>query len=126
MQEKALGAILVLAGVIDLRACRAFLSKPWLVSCSRLSLPIYLVHWPILCGLAAAVFVYLSRMVGLHLAQMFALALGIAASAAASVLFATVDRHAIGLSSRLRRDAVGLPAIFRRVWIGKAKGVEIG
>lgn len=126
MQEKAVGAILVLAGIIDLRACRDFLSKPWLVACSRLSFPIYLVHWPILCGLAATVFVYLSKVVGLHLAQMFALAAGIATSAAASVLFAAVDRHAIGLSSRLRHGSVALSAILERGWIVKAKGAETG
>jgi peptidoglycan/LPS O-acetylase OafA/YrhL len=111
MQQKAFGAALVLAGVIDLQACRNFLSKPWLVACSRLSFPIYLVHWPILCGIAATAFVYLSGIVSLHLAQMCALAVGIAASAAASVAFAAVDRYALDLSSRLRRRAVSLATI---------------
>lgn len=107
MQQKAFGTILLLAGIIDLQLCRNFLSKPWLVAGSRLSFPIYLIHWPILCGLAATVFVYLDKIVGMHLAQMCALALGIAASVIASVAFAAVDRYAIGLSSRLRRRTVG-------------------
>lgn len=108
MQQKALGAALVLTGVIDLRVCRDFLSKPWLVACSRLSFPIYLIHWPVMCGLAAAVFVYLSKLVSIHLAQVGALAFGLGASVAASIVFARVDQYALGLSSRLRRRAVNL------------------
>ena len=99
MQQKALGAVLVLTGIIDLQLCRDFLSKPWLVAYSRLSFPIYLIHWPIMCGLAATAFVYLNKIIGMHLAQMCALALGIATSAVASVGFAAVDRCALDLSS---------------------------
>jgi peptidoglycan/LPS O-acetylase OafA/YrhL len=108
MQQKALGAVLVLTGIIDLQLCRDFLSKPWLVAYSRLSFPIYLIHWPIMCGLAATAFVYLNKIIGMHLAQMCALALGIATSAVASVGFAAVDRCALDLSSRLRRRADNL------------------
>jgi peptidoglycan/LPS O-acetylase OafA/YrhL len=124
MQQKAFGAALVLAGIIDLRICREFLSKPWLVAYSRLSFPIYLIHWPIMCGLAATAFVYLSKIVSMHLAQMCALALGIAASVAASVVFAPVDRYALGLSSRLRRRAVDPATIMQRAGIAKAGGME--
>ncbi|MGA7074904.1 acyltransferase family protein [Bradyrhizobium sp.] len=120
MQQKAFGAALVLAGIIDLRVCRNFLSKPWLVAYSRLSFPIYLIHWPIMCGLAATVFVYLSKIVSIHLAQMCALTLGIAASAAASVVFAAVDRYALGLSSRLRRRTVNPATIMQHAGIAKA------
>jgi peptidoglycan/LPS O-acetylase OafA/YrhL len=105
MQQKAFGAILVLTGIIDLRACRDCLSKPWLVAHSRLSFPLYLVHWPIMCGLAAAVFVHLSKMAGVSLAQICAMAFGMAASVAASIVFAAVDRYAVRLSSQLRRRA---------------------
>jgi hypothetical protein len=38
-------------------------------------------------------------------AQICAVAVGIAASAAASIVFAAVDRYAVRLSSRLRRRA---------------------
>jgi len=33
MQQKALGAILLLIGIIELQVCRDLLSKPWLVAC---------------------------------------------------------------------------------------------
>jgi peptidoglycan/LPS O-acetylase OafA/YrhL len=124
LQQKALGAVLLLAGIVDLQICRDYLSKPWLVACSRLSFPIYLIHWPILCGLAAAAFVYLDEIIGLHAAQMCALALGLAASAVASVGFAAVDRYALGLSSRLRRHAVNLATIMSHARIAKLSKME--
>ena len=111
MLQKSFGAILLLAGIINLQACRDALSNPWLVSHSRLSFPLYLVHWPIMCGLASAALVHLSRITGVGLAQFSAIALGIAASAAASFAFAAVDRYAVGVSRRLRRLTVGPPAI---------------
>jgi peptidoglycan/LPS O-acetylase OafA/YrhL len=106
MQQKALGAAVVLTGILDLQLCRNLLSKPWLVAQSRLSFPVYLVHWPIMCGLAATVFVSLNKVMGVGLAQICALAVGIAATAGASVVFAVVDQRAVRLSSRLRRRAV--------------------
>ncbi len=105
MQQKAYGAILVLVGVIHLEAFRDFLSKPWLVARSRLSFPLYLVHWPIICGPAAALFLFLDRIVPTGLAQVSALAGGITAAVAASLIFAWVDRYAVGISDRLRRRA---------------------
>lgn len=124
MQQKALGAVLVLTGTIDLQVCRNFLSKPWLVARSQLSFPLYLMHWPIMCGLAATAFVYLNKIVGMGLAQMCALALGIAATAAASVVFAAVDRYALGLSSRLRRRAIDPATIKQLAGIAKASRME--
>jgi peptidoglycan/LPS O-acetylase OafA/YrhL len=50
VQQKTFGAILVLIGIIDLEMARGFLSRPWLVRCSKLSFPLYLIHWPILFG----------------------------------------------------------------------------
>ena len=103
MQQKAIGAMLVLAGIIDLQGCRNVLSRPWLVAYSRLSFPIYLVHWPIMCGPAAAALLYLNTMMGVTAAQICALTFGIAASVAASVVFVAVDQYAVRLSSQLRR-----------------------
>jgi peptidoglycan/LPS O-acetylase OafA/YrhL len=130
MQQKALGAVLVLIGIIDLQVCRDLLSKPWLVACSRLSFPVYLVHWPIMCGLAAAAFVHLDPLVGVGAAQFCALGLGIAATVGASVVFAGVDRYAVRLSSRLRRGAADPAATARlalargRICEGDEKGVR--
>jgi peptidoglycan/LPS O-acetylase OafA/YrhL len=124
MQQKALGAALVLAGIIDLQVCRNFLSKPWLVAYSRLSFPIYLIHWPIMCGLAATAFVYLSKIFSMHLAQVCALTLGIAGTAAGSIVFAAVDRYALGLSSRIRRGSVDPAAITQQAGIAKTSRME--
>ncbi len=105
MQQKAFGAMLLLTGIIDLRVFRNCLSAPWLVARSQLSFPLYLVHWPIMCGLAAAVFVHLSKIMGVDPARICALAFGIVVSVAASVIFAAVDRYAVRLSAQLRRRA---------------------
>jgi peptidoglycan/LPS O-acetylase OafA/YrhL len=110
MLEKSIGAILLLAGIMDLQACRDVLSNPWLVSKSRLSFPLYLVHWPIMCSLASAVFVYLSGIAGVAVATLSAIALGVTASGAASFVFAVVDRYAVQVSRRVQRPAVG-PAV---------------
>jgi peptidoglycan/LPS O-acetylase OafA/YrhL len=124
MQQKAFGAVLLLTGIIDLQVCRDLLSKPWLVACSRLSFPLYLVHWPIMCGLAAAAFVQLLPYMGVGAAQFCALGLGIAASMAASVVFAMVDRHAVRLSWRLRRRAADPAATAHRARVAHASTME--
>jgi peptidoglycan/LPS O-acetylase OafA/YrhL len=103
MQQKTFGAILVLIGIIDLQAARRFLSQPWLVARSRLSFPLYLVHWPILFGPAAALFLVLNGMVGIELARVGAIVAGIGLAFAASMLFLGVDRGALELSRRLRK-----------------------
>ena len=103
MQQKTFGAILVLVGIIDLQAARRFLSRPWLVARSGLSFPLYLVHWPILCGPAAALFLWLNGVVGMELARVCAIIAGIGLAFVASLAFLSVDRRALGLSRRLRR-----------------------
>ena len=77
MQQKTFGAILVLVGIIDLQAARSFLSRPWLVARSKLSFPLYLMHWPILFGPAAALFLLLNGWVGIELARVGAIVVGI-------------------------------------------------
>jgi peptidoglycan/LPS O-acetylase OafA/YrhL len=103
MQQKTFGAILVLIGIIDLEAARKFLSQPWLVARSRLSFPLYLVHWPVLFGPAAALFLVLNGMVGIELARVGAIVAGIVMAFAASVIFLGVDRGALDLSRRVRK-----------------------
>jgi peptidoglycan/LPS O-acetylase OafA/YrhL len=90
MQQKTFGAILVLIGLIELQEARDFLSRPWLVAGSRLSFPIYLIHWPILLGPAAALFLVLN-------------VAGICFAFAASTFFLPIDRYALELSRRLRK-----------------------
>ena len=105
MQQKTFGAVLVLIGIVDLEAARRFLSQPWLVTRSRLSFPLYLVHWPILFGPAAALFLVLDGMVGIGLARIGAVVAGICLAFAASMLFLGVDRGALELSRRVRKRA---------------------
>jgi peptidoglycan/LPS O-acetylase OafA/YrhL len=103
MQQKTFGAVLVLSGIIDLEVARNFLSRPWLVARSGLSFPLYLVHWPILCGPAAALFLLLNGIVGLELARVGAIVVGIGLTFVASRFFLGIDRRALELSRRLRK-----------------------
>jgi peptidoglycan/LPS O-acetylase OafA/YrhL len=103
MQQKTLGAILVLIGLIELQAARDFLSRPWLVAGSRFSFPIYLIHWPILLGPAAALFLILNGVIGIELARLGAIVAGICLAFAASTFFLPIDRYALELSRRLRK-----------------------
>jgi peptidoglycan/LPS O-acetylase OafA/YrhL len=103
MQQKTFGAVLVLIGVIDLQVARRFLSQPWLVARSRLSFPLYLVHWPILFGPAAALFLVLKGIVGMELARVGAIVAGIGLALVASLFFLNVDRGALELSRRVRK-----------------------
>ena len=109
MQQKTFGAILVLLGIIDLEVARRFLSRPWLVSRSQLSFPVYLIHWPILFGPAAALFLLLNGVVGIELARIGAIVVGIGLAFACSTFFLGVDRRALELSRGLRRRLAGAP-----------------
>jgi peptidoglycan/LPS O-acetylase OafA/YrhL len=103
MQQKTFGAILVLIGIIDLEVARAFLSRPWLVARSRLSFPIYLIHWPILFGPAAALFLLLNGIAGIEIARVGAIVTGICLALVCSAIFLPVDRGALEISRRLRK-----------------------
>jgi peptidoglycan/LPS O-acetylase OafA/YrhL len=103
MQLKTYGAILVLVGIIDLQAARNFLSRPWLVAWSRLSFPLYLIHWPILFGPAAALFLFLNGIVGIELARLGAIVVGICVAFVCSMFFLGVDRRALELSRESRK-----------------------
>jgi peptidoglycan/LPS O-acetylase OafA/YrhL len=103
MQLKTYGAILVLVGIIDLQVARNFLSRPWLVTRSRLSFPLYLIHWPILFGPAAALFLLLNGIVGIELACLGAIVVGICLAFVCSMFFLGVDRRALELSRELRK-----------------------
>src|ERR1700736_5855751 len=69
-QQKKFGGILFMIGVMALQAVRHFLSRPWLVAWSKLSFPLYLIHWPILFGPSAALFLLLNGIVGIELARL--------------------------------------------------------
>jgi peptidoglycan/LPS O-acetylase OafA/YrhL len=68
-----------------------------------LSFPIYLIHWPILLGPAAALFLVLNGLIGIELARLGAIVAGICFAFAASTFFLPIDRYALELSRRLRK-----------------------
>jgi peptidoglycan/LPS O-acetylase OafA/YrhL len=103
LQQKTFGAILVLIGIIDLEVARRILSRPWLVARSKLSFPLYLIHWPILFGPAAALFLMLNDNVGIELARICAIIVGIGLVFVCSIFFLAVDRGALELSRGLRK-----------------------
>ena len=107
-QQKAFGAIFLLTGLIHLQWVRSALSWPWLVKQSRLSFPIYLVHWPILFGPTALIFLWLNGVIGLELARVGAIVAGISIVFAAGLLFFPVDRGALSLSRRWRERLSGM------------------
>jgi uncharacterized membrane protein YgaE (UPF0421/DUF939 family) len=61
-----------------------------------------LIHWPILFGPAAALFLLLNGMVGIELARVGAIVVGISLAFAGSLLFLGVDRYALELARALR------------------------
>ncbi|WP_213773524.1 acyltransferase [Bradyrhizobium sp. dw_78] len=103
MQQKTFGAILVLVGIINLEAARSFLSTPWLIARSKLSFPLYLIHWPVLFGPSAALFLLLNGMIGLELSRLSAIVAGICLAFLASVFFLPVDHRALEWSRALRK-----------------------
>lgn len=107
-QQKAFGAILLLTGLVHLQWARSVLSWPWLVKQSRLSFPVYLVHWPIMMGPAALLFLRLNEMIGLEPARICAIVAGIGMAFAAALLFFPVDRSALALSRRWRERLSGM------------------
>lgn len=102
-QQKTLGALLFFIGLILFQPARTALSRPWLVRQSRLSFPIYLVHWPILFGPSALIFLTLHDLAGLTVARVGAIVAGIALVFAASLLFLPIDRGALALSRLVRK-----------------------
>jgi peptidoglycan/LPS O-acetylase OafA/YrhL len=109
MQQKTFGAVLVLIGIIDLEVARRWLSRPWLVARSKLSFPLYLVHWPILFGPAAALFLLLDGVVGIELARIGAITGGICLAFVGSMFFLAIDRRALEWSWALRKRLSGPP-----------------
>jgi peptidoglycan/LPS O-acetylase OafA/YrhL len=125
LQQKTFGAILVLIGIIDLEAARALLSRPWLVARSRLSFPIYLIHWPILFGPAAALFLFLNGIAGIEIARVGAIVAGICLALVCSVIFLPVDRGALEVSRRLRKHLSGIPYETSRLVAAGAERVVV-
>jgi peptidoglycan/LPS O-acetylase OafA/YrhL len=109
MQQKTFGAVLVLVGIIDLEVARRFLSRPWLVARSKLSFPLYLIHWPILFGPAAGLFLLLNDVVGIELARICAIIVGICLAFVGSIFFLAIDRRALELSRAWRKRMSDAP-----------------
>jgi peptidoglycan/LPS O-acetylase OafA/YrhL len=115
LQQKTFGAIPVLIGIVDLEVARAFLSRPWLVAKSRLSFPLHLIHWPILFGLAAGLFLLLNGVAGIEIARVGAIVAGICLALVCSAIFLPVDRGALEVSRRLRKRMSRAPDVTPRL-----------
>src|SRR5262249_6767194 len=102
-QQKTFGAMMVLTGLIHLESARRFLSMPWLVARSKLSFPLYLIHWPILFGPCAALFVFINGSFGTECVRFGTIAVAIGLAFAASTLFLPIDRLALEWSRSLRK-----------------------
>jgi hypothetical protein len=67
------------------------------------------MHWPILFGPAAALFLLLNGVVGIELARVCAIVAGICLAFVCSILFLDVDRRALELSRGLRKRMSNAP-----------------
>lgn len=101
--QKIIGAMLIFAGLIQLAPLRRALSHPRLAACAQLSFPLYLVHWPILFGPGAALFLASDAAFGIVPAQLLTIAFCIVASLLAAWAFAGIDRRAVQISRSIRR-----------------------
>ncbi len=101
--QKILGAILICAGLAQSTSLRSLLGQPRAARWAQLSFPLYLVHWPILFGPSAALFLIAEPRLGIAFAQMLAIGFAVAASLLAAWAFAPIDRAAVRLSRALRR-----------------------
>lgn len=101
--QKVIGSILICAGITQLSSLRSLLSRPRLVGYAQLSFPLYLVHWPILFGPGAALFLATYATIGVAASQVLAITFCIVASLLAAQAFAPVDRVAVQLSRMIRR-----------------------
>ena len=64
---------------------------------------LYLIHWPILFGPAAALFLLLNDIAGIEIARVGAIVAGICLALVCSAIFLPVDRAALEGSRRLRK-----------------------
>jgi hypothetical protein len=77
-----------------------------------------LVHWPIVIGPAALIFLWLNGVIGLELARLCAIVAGLSLAFAAALLFFPVERCALSLSRRWRERLSGMtvkPVVAKRI-----------
>lgn len=108
--QKIVGAILIFIGLSQLAPLRRMLSHPRLARCAQLSFPLYLVHWPILFGPGAALFLATYAAIGIAASQLLTIVFCVAASLLAAHAFAGVDRNAVRWSRTIRRWRSGAVA----------------
>jgi|GEM_PF-629590 len=102
--QKIIGAMLVLLGLVQITSIRRGFSHPKLAVLGRLSFPIYLVHWPILFGFSAFLFMEMLPVVGLSSARLLAMVFGVVASLGLAIVFQPIDIWAIRLSRMIRQQ----------------------
>jgi peptidoglycan/LPS O-acetylase OafA/YrhL len=100
----SVGAVLIILAAVLSPRVRAALSVPAISFLGKISFPLYLVHWPILCSLSCGVFFMLSVAHSLPKTTggEIALAVGIIASLGISwVFYLLVDRPALSFGKQI-------------------------
>ena len=100
---KMAGGCCVFIGLICLEPVKSFLNHRVFVALGRLSFPLYLVHWPVLFGVCAWIFVETYSHIGGDAARFLVMVIGIAGSLWVATLFTHVDRLAVSISRNVRR-----------------------
>ncbi len=101
---KMVGAVLTLVAALGASGLEAMLTRRPFVSLGRLSFSLYLIHWPIVCGVCAALFLAIGGGEDSSWARAAAMAAAIVLSLVGAGLFSRIDAWAIAASRRLRSD----------------------
>jgi peptidoglycan/LPS O-acetylase OafA/YrhL len=105
--QKLIGAHLFFFGLATSAGIRsALLARP-LLEMGRVSFAVYLVHWPMVFGLASLLLVSAEPVIGLQAARLAAIVFAVIASVAMARLFTRVDDTAAVLGRRVRTGLAG-------------------
>ena len=109
LYQKTLGAMAIFFAVVTSPAIRNQLTRASAAVLGRLSFSIYLVHWPMVMGLASYCMLEWKDQTGLVVAQTLASLVAVAAAIALAMPFAKFDQFSISLARRIRQyDRAGV------------------
>ena len=103
------GAIAVFLGITLSTALRGVFTHPTLQRLGQISFPLYLIHWPIVYGVAVEIFLWLQPNCGETLSALFAIGAGIGLSLVAARVLLPFDETAQHIAKHVRSMiAIGL------------------
>lgn len=103
--QKMLGSVLIFYGLLHHKGLKALLQGQILEQLGRYSFSIYLVHFPILCGIGSAVVVLAAPLYGGPIALLMGALATLAATFAIAPTFHHIDQLAMRVSNVLRGSA---------------------